>query len=119
MTARSQLESYLDSVRRRLQWVLSAQGIALLVLALFGVTIIAAPLLRSFGFADAFALGARALLVLAAAGVVAWFLWRRRALRRDEGAAALERALPGQSGRVATYLQERQRPEGASPLLGL
>ncbi len=62
---------------------------------------------------------ARVLLGLAVAGVVTWFVLRRRALRRDEGAAALERALPAQGGRVATYLQERQRPEGASPLLGL
>src|SRR5262249_27754001 len=114
MTARSQLESYLDNIRRRLQWVLSAQGAALLVLALFAVTLIAAPLLRSFGFADAYALAGRVLLALAAVGVVAWFVLRRRALRRNDGAAALERALPGQEGRVATYLQERQRPEGAS-----
>ncbi len=81
MTARSQLESYLDNVRRRLRWVLSAQGVALLVLALFVVTLLAAPLLRRFGFADSFALAARALLVLAAVAVGTWFLWRRRALQ--------------------------------------
>ena len=119
MTSRSQLESYLDSVRHRLQWVLSAQGAALLAIALFAVTLVAASLLPKFGFGDSAAMTARGLLVLAAAGVAVWFMWRRRALRRDEGAAALERALPGQGGRVATYLQERQRPEGASPLLGM
>ncbi len=105
--------------RHRLQWVLSAQGAALLALAVFAVTLVAATLLPQFGFGDSAAMSARGLLVLAAAGVAAWFLWRRRVLRRDDGAASLERALPGQAGRVATYLQERQRPEGASPLLGL
>jgi hypothetical protein len=116
MTTRDQLEAYLAGARQRLQWILSAQGAVALVAALLLATLLAGVALWYFAFTEGAAWTGRAALLLAVAGVAAWFAWRWRALR---AAAALERALPAQGGRVATYLQENARPVGASPLIDL
>ncbi len=119
MTARSQLETYLDGARRRLQWILSARGVVLLLGGLLLITLLAAWLLWRFAFNDTAVWTGRALLLLVLAGTVLWFGLRWRALRGAAGAGTLDRALPGQDGRVATYLEESAKSDGASPLISL
>ncbi|MET0282712.1 MAG: hypothetical protein ABW278_16515 [Steroidobacteraceae bacterium] len=119
MTARNQLDAYLDQTRRRLQWILSARGLALLAGVLLLVTVAGALLLWRFAFTDAAALGARLVLLAAALAVAGWATWRWLVIGRGAGAAAFERALPAQSGRIATYLQERSRQGRASVLTDL
>jgi hypothetical protein len=119
MNTRHQLDNYLDDARRRLQWIIASQGAALLFAALLLLTLLAAVSLGRFGFNDSAVLVARLLLLAAVGGVVAWYVLRTRALRRDGGAAQLERALPGQGGRVTTYLQESAKQDKASILLDL
>lgn len=119
MTARIQLDEYLDQTRRRLQWILSARGVALLACALLFVTVIGALLLWRFAFIDSAALIGRLALGVAVLAVGGWVAWRWLVMRRDGGAAALERALPDQSGRITTYLQERSRQDRASILTDL
>ncbi len=106
MNTRHQLDTYLADARRRLQWVIATQSAALLAGALLLLTLLAAVALGQFAFADGVVLGARVLLGVAVLAAVGWYVLRIRALRRDGGAAQLERVLPGQGGRVTTYLQE-------------
>jgi hypothetical protein len=120
MSSRIPLDEYIARARQRLEFILLSRGAALLAVALLALTLLAAVALRSFAFSETVVLVARAMFVLAAA-VVGAYLWRQwRALQLDSGASALERALPAQSGRVQTYLQEqRKQPGSASVLLDL
>lgn len=121
MSPRAQLDDYLFQARRRLQAVLWSRGAAALLLSLLVVTVIAAVILGRSGFSPTVVLIARLLLVGAAA-VCGLMLWRAgRSLSGDTGAAALERALPSQAGRVQTYVQETRKAEQgkASVLLDL
>jgi hypothetical protein len=119
MNARIQLDSYLARARRRLQWIMATQGLALLAGSLLILTLLSALALGRLGFADPVVLAARVLLAAAVAAVTTWSLLRLRALRREQGARQLERALPAQGGRVATYLQESAKQGKASVLLDL
>lgn len=120
MNARYELDQYLTQARQRLRWILSAQGTALLVGALLLVTLIAAWMLPRYGFTPEAALTGRIVLGLVAIAILAWIFWRYRVQERDRAARALESALPAQSGRIATYLQESAKePEKASVLLDL
>src|SRR5690606_4933208 len=96
------------------------QGTALLVLALLLVTLLAAWMLARYGFTAEAALSGRIALAAAAAGIAVWWVLRWRAQERNRAAGALESALPAQSGRIATYLQESSKEPGkASVLLDL
>ncbi|HMA13037.1 MAG TPA: hypothetical protein VKO83_14195, partial [Steroidobacteraceae bacterium] len=116
MSSRERLDQYLQQARVRLQLVLLSQGAALLAGLLLAVTVLAAFWITRSVFSDIAAGAGRALLVAALLGVAAFALLRWRALRRNQGADALERALPAQSGRVHTYLQESSKP-GEAPFL--
>ncbi|HUG73207.1 MAG TPA: hypothetical protein VMK82_07280, partial [Steroidobacteraceae bacterium] len=120
MNARPQLDHYLSQARRRLRFILSAKGAALLAATLLAITLIAAWWLPRYGFSDQVALLGRVALGVAAAGVALWWWLNWREQERARGAAALEQALPAQSGRIATYLQESAKEPGkASVLLDL
>ena len=120
MSSREQLDALPGSgPARRLQLVLLSQGAALLPAALLvghGARGAVAARARCFPPTGVLA-SARALLVAAllAVAVFAWLRWR--ALQRNAGAAALERALPAQAGRIQTYLQERRAEPGEAPFL--
>lgn len=116
MSSRDQLEQYLQRARARLKLVLLSQGAALLAGLLLVVTLLAALWISRAVFSDAAAGIGRALLVAALLGAVVFAVLRWRALQRNEGADALERALPAQSGRIHTYLQESRKP-GEAPFL--
>jgi hypothetical protein len=121
MNPLAQLDQYLDAIRQRLRRMHFAQGALMLVLALLALTLLTALLPLRWALAPGVTAVLRIALMLATAGA-ALFIWRHwRSLRADDGAAALEAALPAQCGRVDTYLQERRRVEqgAASPLLGL
>jgi hypothetical protein len=120
MNARHELDAYIAQARQRLQWVMASQSAALLAGALLALTLLAASALGLFNLADGMVLAARLLLLSAVVATVVWYLLRRRGLHRDGGAQLLERALPAQGGRVATYLQESaKQPGSASVLLDL
>jgi hypothetical protein len=118
LSTRAQLDDYLAQARRRLRAVLWSRGAAALCLLLLIVTVLAAAILGSSGFSSAVVLVARVLLA-AIAMTCGLVIWRAtRALTGAAGAAALERALPAQEGRIQTYLQERRKAEqGATPVL--
>ncbi|HXC57840.1 MAG TPA: hypothetical protein VN645_00905 [Steroidobacteraceae bacterium] len=116
MSSRAQLDQYLQQARQRLRLILLSRGAALLVALLLLVTLGAALWLNRQAFSDiAVAIG-RAALIAGALGVGVYGFLRWRALNRNEGGDALEQALPAQSGRIHTYLQER-RKEGQAPFL--
>ena len=118
MSSREQLDLYLEQARRRLQAILWSRSAAGLCLVLLAVTLIASVLLGRTGFSTNVVLVTR-LLLLAVAVACGLYLWRAwRGLSGEAGAAALERALPVQSGRVQTYMQERRKAEqGGAPVL--
>ncbi len=111
MSTREQLDDYLAQARRRLQAVLWSRGAAALLLLLFIVTVLAAAILGSSGFSSTVVLVARVLLAAIAVTCGVMFWRAARGLSGDAGAAALERALPAQAGRVQTYLQERRKAD--------
>jgi hypothetical protein len=118
LSTREQLDAYLAQARQRLQAVLWSRGAAALLLLLFIVTVLAAAILGSSGFSATVVLGARVLLAAIAVTCGVMFWRAARGLSGDSGAAALERALPAQAGRVQTYLQERRKEaQGATPVL--
>ena len=118
MSTREQLDAYLAQARQRLQAVLWSRGAAALLLLLFIVSVLAAAILGSSGFSSTVVLGARVLLAVIAVTCGVMFWRAARGLSGDSGAAALERALPAQAGRVQTYLQERRKEaQGATPVL--
>jgi hypothetical protein len=120
MNARFELDQYLAHARRRLRWILSARGAAVLMAALLAVTVIAAWMLPRYGFTPQAALAGRVALAAAATGAIIWWALRWRAQEKNRAAAALEAALPSQQGRIVTYLQESAREPGkASVLLDL
>jgi hypothetical protein len=118
LNPREQLDDYIARARQRLTAVLWSRSAAVFCVLLLVVTLVAAALLGRSGFSPTVVLIARLLLVAAAAGC-GFVLWRTtRALAHDAGATALEQALPAQSGRIQTYLQERRKADlGAAPVL--
>ena len=116
MNSREQLEQYLQRARARLKLVLLSQGAALLAGLLLVVTVLGALWISRAVFSGAAAGIARALLAAALLGAAAFAFLRWRQLARNDGADALERALPAQSGRIHTYLQESRKP-GEAPFL--
>lgn len=121
MSSRAGLDGYLDEVRNGLRRVLYARGVAVALGGLLLLTLLAALWLGRSGFAPGVVVAMRlaGIAVLAAsAGATAWALHRRFA---RGGAAVLEQVLPGQDGRIDTYLQERAREAAgdASPLIDL
>lgn len=119
MNSRFQLDDYLQQAHRRLRWTLTARGLALLLGGLLLATLLVALLLWRSAFLVSMATTGRILLAVLAVAVAGWFAWRWKWLSRSDGAFALERALPQQSGRIATYLQERSRADRASVLTDL
>ena len=120
MSSRARLDQYLHQARQRLGLVLLSRGAALLLGVLLLVSVLAALWITRSAFSDTAAVLSRCVLAAAicGVGVYGWFHWR--ALRRHDGADALEAALPAQGGRIHTYLQERRKDEqGTSFLLDL
>jgi hypothetical protein len=116
MSSRERLDQYLHQARGRLQLVLLSQGAALLAGLLLVVTVLAGLWITRAVFSDIAAGIGRALLAAVLLGAAAFAFLRWRALKRNAGADALERALPAQSGRIHTYLQE-SRKSGEAPFL--
>lgn len=116
MSSRDQLESYLQRARARLRLLLLSQNAALLAGLLLLVTLLAALWITRSAYSSVAADIGRALLVAALLGVLVHAALRWRALKRNQGADALERALPAQAGRIHTYVQE-SRKSGEAPFL--
>jgi hypothetical protein len=122
LSAGQRLEQYLTEVRRRLQAVIVARASAVVALTALLVTVGAVIVLRDPGFPARAVLIARVVLAVALIFAAGAMLWAPlNALRASKRARTLERRLPGQKGRIETYLEAaRRRDEGIeSPLIEL
>jgi hypothetical protein len=122
LNARERLEQYLLEVRNRLRTVAVARAAAAVAITALAITLLAVWALRDTGYPERSILFARIALILALVAAAAAMLWRPlSALRPQRQARALERHLPGQQGRVETYLElARRREQGIdAPLIDL
>jgi hypothetical protein len=110
MTARERLDQYLAQLGRRLRLAVYARGFAVAAAAVLLITCVTVLLLERQNFAPSVAISGRTLLVLVLIAVAVTLLWMPlRRFRRDNGAGVFEERLPGQHGRIATYLDIRRR----------
>ena len=122
MNATARLDRYLHALRQRLRRRIAARAALGLTVTALLATLLVALLLQQLSLPTAGLWLARGLLVLALLTVLAALVWwPLRKLRLREGAAAFERQLPEQAGRIETYLELRQRvAQGeAAPFLPL
>ncbi|MET0290921.1 MAG: hypothetical protein ABW136_01065 [Steroidobacteraceae bacterium] len=116
MSALARFERYLDEARALLRREALARTAAGVVVVAVGVTVIGVGWLLSRGFPPGQVVLLRALLIVGvlATGAALWLPTFLR-LRRDEGAAELERRLPAQSGRIDTLLDSLRRQRNGEP----
>ncbi|HEY0684357.1 MAG TPA: hypothetical protein VGD45_18625 [Steroidobacter sp.] len=122
MTSRERLESYLASLRRRLQSHIYLRAGAAAAAGTLLLTCGAVWLFNRQDFAPSIAISARVALVVLLAAVAVLLLWLPlRRLARDEGSRVFEERLPEEHGRIQTYLDSKQREARgmASPLIEL
>ncbi|MFO7275771.1 MAG: DUF4175 family protein [Pseudomonadota bacterium] len=122
MSARERLDRYLDEARRRLRAIAVARASAVLAVSALLLTLAAVWFLKRTGFAPGWVLGLRLTLIAVLLAAAAALLWRPLLeLRARFRAQALERRLPGQQGRIETYVEAtRRRDEGLeTPLIDL
>src|SRR5687768_16567162 len=118
MNAVERLDQYLQALRRRLKALIYVRGAALAILALLSVSIALIWWLERNSFSSALVWSGRALLCALMIAIVGSFLWwPLHKLRRGEGSEEFERLMPGERGRLATYLDARGRGAQSSPLL--
>ena len=119
MTARLQLEAYLREFRERLKALILARGSAVVSVTALVLTLLAVYFGTRRAFDPEFILGARTVLVLGLAAVVAWLLIiPLRALRATRGVADIERRAPAFDGRIETY-DGLTRANAATPFVDL
>jgi hypothetical protein len=119
MTARSQLEAYLREFRERLKALIVARGSAVVSLTALVLTLLAVYFGTRRAFDPQFIIGARTVLVLGLAAVVAWLLiMPLRTLRSTRGVADIERRAPAFDGRIETY-DGLTRANAATPFVDL
>jgi hypothetical protein len=120
MTAQSQLEAYLSEFRQRLKTLIVARGSAVLGITALALTLVAVYLGTRRAFDPELVIGARTVLVLALAAVVAGLLvLPLRGLRRGRGVRDIERRAPTFDGRIETYDGMAHSEARTSPFLGL
>ena len=120
-SAQSQLEAYLRGFRERLKRLILARGSAVLGVTALALTLIAVYFGTRRAFDAEFVLGARAVLALCLAAIVAWlFVLPLRGLRASRGVPDIERRARAFDGRIETYddLARSEQSQG-SPFLGL
>lgn len=121
-SSRGRLETYLDSLRRRIRTLVYARAAAVFAAGLLLVTAISVWAANRSGFPAHLAAIGRLSLLLLTGMVAIVLLWRPlRRLRFNNGADEFEQRLPAQRGRIETYLDIRRREaEGVkSPLADL
>lgn len=122
MSARLQLERYLDALRRRLATHIYVRAAAVVAVAALLLSVIAVWLLRRDGFDVVTLAASRIVLALSIGGLAVLLLWGPlRRLRFRHGAHEFERRLPIQNGRIQTFMDaQRSADEGTrSPLTDL
>ena len=120
MTAQSQLEAYLGEFRQRLKTLIVARGTAVLGVTALALTLVAVYVGTRRAFDPDVIIGARTVLVLALAAVVAGLLvLPLRGLRRSRGVRDIERRAPTFDGRIETYDGMAHSEARTSPFLGL
>lgn len=104
------LESLLDALRARLRTQICLRAAAAGVSGVLAITILGVWLWQRSDFAPSITAAARVALLVLLAGVASFLCWRPlRRLRRHGGAELLERHLPDERGRIATYLDACRR----------
>jgi hypothetical protein len=121
MTAQTQLEAYLSEFRERLKTLVIARGAAALGVTALVLTLVAVYVGTRRAFDPEFILGARTVLALGLAAVVAGLLvLPLRGLRSSRGVAEIERRAPAFDGRIETYDGLTHSDAGdSSPFVGL
>src|SRR5712671_307888 len=120
MNSRQRLDDYLDGLRRRLRFAIFTRAGAALAGAILIVLGVAIYLLNLSGFPLSGVIVTRLVLLLAVLALCGALLWLPlRRLQKNSGADEFERELPGQQGRIQTYLEQQARDSQASLLTDL
>ena len=122
MSARERLESYLHSLRARLRTHIYARAAAVAIGGVLAITAFTVWTLQQREFSPAITITGRLAIIALIVAVVVALLWRPLSrLGRDDGAHIFEERLPGEDGRIRTYLDgKRRESQGqATPLLSL
>jgi hypothetical protein len=118
MSAREQLNAYMDGLERRLRLGAILRGAAVLIAAALAATVVLVLIINRFAFSGGSLTGARGILILTLALLSAFALviplWR---LNRRTAAGKAESAFPQFQQRLITYA-ERDR-DGHEPFLEL
>ncbi|HKE97134.1 MAG TPA: hypothetical protein VKB34_22685, partial [Povalibacter sp.] len=122
MSSRIRLEQYLGSLRRRIRIHIYMRAAAVAAGLALGLTLATVWLLQRDGFPAASTMTGRLLLAFAIVAALALcIVLPLQRLRQRDGAREFERRLPGQQGRIETFLDARRREQAdtKSPLLEL
>src|SRR5882724_195833 len=120
MNSRQRLDEYLAGLRQRLRMAIFTRAGAALAGTVLLVLLAAIYVLNLRGFPIGGVIVSRLVLLIAVAVLVGVLLWLPlRRLREKSGAEQFERVLPGQQGRIQTYLEQQARDSQASLLTDL
>ncbi len=118
------LNDYLDRVRRRLKASLATRGLGALALTALLITVCGVYFANKFAFSDTSVVSVRTLLIAAIVAVIVFLLVRPlRGVGNRRAADEIERTSPAFGGRLDTWVDQtaRMRAEGsaANPLVDL
>ena len=116
MNPSTRLESYLQSLRRRIQALIFARTAAAATALILLATLLGVWWLQRSNYLPTAAIVTRVVILLALAVIAVSLLWLPlRRLRAGQGAPEFERRLPDQQGRIQTYIDARQRANAGEP----
>ena len=122
MLANTEVKAYLQSVRRRLRFAITARGVAFVCIAALTLTIASVLLANSLRFSDGAVIFSRSLLLAATIAVIVVFLVRplRKRLSDERLARFVEEKNPSLQDRLVTAveLEEKSKSDPSARLFG-
>jgi hypothetical protein len=116
MNPSTRLETYLQSLRRRIQALILARTAAAAIALLLLATLLGVWWLQSSNYGPTAALVTRVTILAALIAIGVGLLWLPlRRLQAGRGAPEFERRLPDQQGRIQTYIDARERARAGEP----
>src|SRR5262245_33877778 len=116
MNPSTRLESYLQSLRRRIQALIVARTAAAAAALILLATLMGVWWLQRSNYLPTAAVVTRVLILVALGAIAVSLLWLPlRRLRAGLGAPEFERRLPDQQGRIQTYIDARERARQGEP----
>jgi len=116
MNPSTRLETYLQSLRRRIQALIIARTAAAATALILLATLLGVWWLQSSNYGPSAALITRVVIATALVAIAVGLLWLPlRRLRAGRGAPEFERRLPDQQGRIQTYIDARERARQGEP----